>query len=1125
MTGQRTYKLMLPSFAVFLALLFFVLFFVVPFTQAENARQLESSTTLDLSQENWGQGKVFSLQSSWLFAWNVFTHDSSDKHQFTWHQVQVPGAWSDDSTKARAESASLPPVGYGTYYKKIRVPEDVPRVFMHLPDMASAYELWYNGEKLGGNGVIGKNKTQEAAGYLPRVYELRPRNGEIEIFITNSNHHYLWGGIWYAPRLTDESGVYKIRELPVLKAMTAGTLLLATSIFCFFMYLSRKQDAKILFFSLFCLAIGIRRLCMDERVLYMLNIFEWQTLQSMENITLYLMLPLFLSYFQFVFPQSVSKRLPALAWLCALPFCIAALFFQVQIYTSFNPYFQVVVLAFLPFILLGWGRAFRNKHKHSRMFGLSLLILVAAVINDMLNYSYIINTTNLTHMGVLAFVLFQLASLISRYLENFRAIEALSETLQEKNKALVQHDEFKDDFLASTSHELRMPLHGVAGLAKTVRISSPDLSMDSHNKIKLIESTAVRLGNLVNDILDMSSLKHGKLNIQMHPAYIEPLIESTILGLSPLINDKPISLDYKLEEGAGVVFADEQRLQQILYNLIGNAIKFTVEGYIKIDVRKRGSRVQVRITDSGIGMSSEQLKTAMQTYETHSQQAGSELRGSGLGLSITKMLIELHGGSLDIESEEGAGTVVTFTLQASGEVPSTSVENDSSLGSQPTPVAESSVVSDNSLTKEALIFYADDEEVNRELVSSQLLAAGYRVITFPDGQALLDRLELQDEESPELALLDWMMPGKDGLETCRSIRERYDASNLPVIMLTAKHQIHNIVQALNAGANDYLTKPYHEQELIARVSSQISVKRLLMAMIENEHLKVEVARHERQKQELNVSNQRLVKTLEASQENIILLNEDLDIVYANSGANTLLGTNALLGVGSTDSDNIEELALTNFVSTESIKALREYLNDIHSDQALVLELKHENKSVNTTVQTNDVEQDRFVSLILNDKPVSSDQETQGLLTSLTQEIAENRQRMEQIESTLLQLNGAVQPKEQSSLPGTASRRDETDPKELVVKTLRTALISWERYTHKTKAELAEESHCWRVYLDGVTAKTRTLDKYLNVNTLPAKPRWRAVIKTANYVLDHCELSQEDQQELSDLVQQLTQAYS
>ena len=115
--------------------------------------------------------------------------------------------------------------------------------------------------------------------------------------------------------------------------------------------------------------------------------------------------------------------------------------------------------------------------------------------------------------------------------------------------------------------------------------------------------------------------------------------------------------------------------------------------------------------------------------------------------------------------------------------------------------------------------------------------------------------------------------------------------------------------------------------------------------------------------------------------------------------------------------------------------------------------------------------------------------------------------MEQIETALGGLNTEV-PKKPPEVLATSKV---IDSKEMIVKTLRVSLLSWERYTHKTKAELAEESHCWRVYLDGTTAKTRTLDKYLSIKTLPTKPRWRAVIKTANYVLDHCEMSVEDQQ--------------
>jgi hypothetical protein len=129
--------------------------------------------------------------------------------------------------------------------------------------------------------------------------------------------------------------------------------------------------------------------------------------------------------------------------------------------------------------------------------------------------------------------------------------------------------------------------------------------------------------------------------------------------------------------------------------------------------------------------------------------------------------------------------------------------------------------------------------------------------------------------------------------------------------------------------------------------------------------------------------------------------------------------------------------------------------------------------------------------------------------------------MEHIESTLGQLSDdSVVSPIALQIPTV-----DVDSKELMVKALRTALISWERYSHKTKANLAEESHCWRVYIDGATAKTRTLDKYLSVQTLPAKPRWRAVIKTGNYVLDHCEMSEEDHRELEILIQQVSLAYS
>lgn len=1091
-----------------------------------------NSDVIDLRLNSWGGGDVHSLKGGWSFAWRAFTHVYDDQQINSWERVYVPGSWSQKSSEIPETQKLLSPKGYGTYYKEIRVPADLEKVYIYFPDMASAYELWSNGVRLGGNGIIATDKEHEKPAYLPRVYEFTPQNGRIKLFIKTSNYHYQWGGIWYAPQITDDSGVHLIRDIPILKAVAYSTMLLGTAVFCLLIFLSRPKDKKILFFSLFCFAIGIRRLSMDERVLYLLNRFDWQTLQATENITMYLMLPLFLSYFQLIFPQATSRRLPWLGWLTAIPFCIAVLILDVEIYATLNPYFQILLLIFVPFILYSWWRALKTKLKNAKVFGLSLFVFLFAVINDMLNYSYVINTTNLTHLGVLAFVLFQLTGLVRRYLKNFREIETLSTTLQEQNKSLIKLDEFKDDFLASTSHELRMPLHGIAGLAKTIKQESPSLSSGAQNRINLIESTAKRLGNLVNDILDISSMKHDKLSIQITPTYLSPLIESTIQSLSPLIKNKPITLDYDIDEDANQVLADEQRLQQILYNLIGNAIKFTEHGSVHIEAHRQGKQIQIQVTDSGIGISPDQLDMALKPFEMADNQSRNEIRGSGLGLSITRMLVELHKGILTLRSIEGEGTTAEFTLPIAELKPksvlkvseaehyeqevlgSINVSNDMSMS-----VPFTSEEDTKSLTKNALILYADDEEVNRELVASQLVAAGYQIEVFPDGRSLLEQLP---HSSPELILLDWMMPGKNGLEVCKEIRKQHDAYNLPVIMLTARHQVHDIVQALNAGANDYLTKPYHEQELIARVYSQVSVKRLLSASLENEQLKNEVQHQKNQKQQLNLSNLRLTNALDTSQENILLLNEDLDIVFANIGARSLMEIDdaELSGLSQSDLSH-SDIAISRYIDDESISQLNAHLNSDQTRSKLSLLLNTQSKAVRVSVQTTGSDNERFLSLILRSNDIKTATSTQVLLSSLTQELAENRQRMEQIESTLIQLNTD----EVVNLPEVSTYLPETDPKELVVQALRMTLITWERYTHKTKADLAEESHCWRVYIDGATAKTRTLDKYLSVKTLPAKPRWRAVIKTANYVLDHCELSEEDQQALTELIQKVNDAYS
>lgn len=1091
---------------------------------------------INLSDKSWGNGEIHTLAGNWDFYWGEFiASDTTSKQNGSPEDrattMSVPGAWN----AKKSTKDPFPPMGYASYRVTILVPESFTHLYLYMPDMASAYQLWSNGKQVGGNGSIGTSKSMETPAYLPKVMDVFPENGVIDLVIQTSNFHYQWGGIWYEPLITDDSGVFSIREKPLISATIFSSLLIGAAFFSMALFLSRRQDKKVLFFSLLSFNIGIRRLLTDERALYLFDWFDWSSLQAIENICVYLILPLFLYYFAACFPHEIKKYVPRLGALVAAPFCLAAMISEVHIYTRFNIPFQVTLVVLIPYVTYTYIQVYQAKRSGAKMFGFSLLIFALAVINDVLNYNYLIDTPNMIHFGALAFVFFQLALLIRRYLINFKTIETISAELTKRNQELVRLDEFKDEFLATTSHELRTPLHGIAGLAQLLRQEADNQSTSQRHKIDLIESTTKRLGTLVNDMLDFSSIKHGKLTLNTGSLHLTPLVESVIQTLRPLLKGKDVELSSHIDADACYVTADEHRLQQILFNLIGNAIKFTEHGSIRLTAERINTHVRITIQDTGMGIPADQVDLLFQPFEQYLKKGRKSNTGSGLGLSITHQLVKLHRGELNIRSEEDKGTHVEFTLpvaEAGQSRNSFTVQQEEDYEREvapvsPEPVSNAVDVQTFSVpeNKSALVYYADDEEVNCELVRSQLRKAGYQIMTFINGASLLRQLERQ---TPDLILLDLLMPGINGLETCKQIRNQFNQYQVPVMMLTARYQISDIVEALGAGANDYLIKPYHEKELLARVYSQLSVKRLWHASAENEQLKSELDRRDILELELTKANIRLQQALNITDENILLLNEDLDIVFANPSAAELLGQQETDMLGAT---------VTHYISPDSLEALRQFTHtDKVEEFSQNIQLIKNHHQLVASVKPFTENNEHYFAIILSESGSSSQADTRELLKNLTHELVNNRQRIDQIESALAQASKSndwpaeILNEDTTTPPGTITAMPEQEtpieePKEIVVRTLRTALIAWERYTHQSKADLAEQSRCWRVYIDGTTAKTRTLDKYLSIKTLPSKPRWRAVIKTANYVIDHCQLSAEDHDELTQLIQAVDDAYS
>ncbi len=394
----------------------------------------------------------------------------------------------------------------------------------------------------------------------------------------------------------------------------------------------------------------------------------------------------------------------------------------------------------------------------------------------------------------------------------------------EINQQLRHVDKLKDQFLANTSHELRTPLNGIVGLSESLL----ENTHNEHEKedIELIIASGRRLSNLVNDILDFSRLKEHDLQLQPKPVDIRAIADLCLRINRNMIREKKLLLINQIPDDIPYCYADENRLQQILQNLVANAIKFTHEGTITIDAVRVHDFVEILVSDTGIGIAKEKQEAIFSEFEQADGSIAREFGGSGLGLSISKYLVELHGGNIRVESELGKGAVFTFTIPVfTGDV-SLIAEKDKTVSGihhrEEQNIAPklrvATVTNGDDLTRRHILV-VDDEPVNLKVLQNHLERAGYRVTLANDGY---EALELIEQGGPfHLVLLDVMMPRITGHEVCQKIREKYLLTALPVIMVTAKNQINDLVEGLGFGANDYIVKPFSKDELLSRVKTQL----------------------------------------------------------------------------------------------------------------------------------------------------------------------------------------------------------------------------------------------------------------------------------------------------------------
>ncbi|MCY9692843.1 ATP-binding protein [Paenibacillus alginolyticus] len=420
-----------------------------------------------------------------------------------------------------------------------------------------------------------------------------------------------------------------------------------------------------------------------------------------------------------------------------------------------------------------------------------------------------------------------------------------SEENAKLNEQLRMADKLKDDFLANTSHELRNPLHGMLNIAQTVLDSDKHaLSDKSVQNLELMITVGRRMSFMLNDLLDLTRLKEGIVRLQVQSIQVQAVASGVFDMLHFMTDGKPIRLISEIPNEFPPVMADENRLIQILFNLVHNAIKFTNEGTITIWAAVKGGKAYISVADTGIGMDTETLQRIFKPYEQgDTGMTAAPGGGIGLGLGICKQLVELHGEALEVISAPGEGTVFTFALALSD---SSSVQLEMGAAStllsayMETGAAGSNIqygedtdTPSSRSTDRPIVLAVDDDPLNLKVLEDILTAKSFDIVAVTSGKEALSQL---NSRVWDLVITDVMMPHMSGYELTQAIRERYSSSELPILLLTARNNSEDIAAGFLAGANDYVVKPADTMELIARVRALTDVHRSM-----RERLRMEAA--------------------------------------------------------------------------------------------------------------------------------------------------------------------------------------------------------------------------------------------------------------------------------------------
>ncbi|WP_150270147.1 ATP-binding protein [Paenibacillus tepidiphilus] len=791
---------------------------------------------MDLTSCSFDDTSTYKLDGQWEFYWGKLLKPEAALFREAGQAVYqtVPSIWITPSEGTRSGR-----YGYATYRLTLALPADIPGFALKINNIRNASAVFVNGTALGASGIPSASEASSLPRNQPYTLEFEGRDGRAEILIHMSNFSYANGGIAESIRLGTPSAIETLQ----FRNRTYDIIMAAGFAFIGFYFigqgLQRKEDNASVQLALYCFNIVLYMLTHSEKLLlyYFPSIsYEWfSKLQLLSGVAGFYFVS---AYTRSLFPALYSRIFYRITLVYSLAFCTVMLLASVRFYSG-----AAGILVGFSFISVCYTFYVMAKAAWLRETGsLYLLIgVIAAIIFTLTVGANLFLGTDFYAIVPVSGPIFILAEALFLSARQGHAYE----TIKQLSQQLARKDRDKDEFLLKTSSELRTPLNAVINLSLSLyQGAGGPLSASQREDLRLILGTSRRLAFLVRDILDYEQIKEQRIVLHAKPVDIQSAASIAVEIFEFLNSKKSVRIKNRISPGKFIVEADEHRLMQIFFNLLDNALKFTDLGSVILEAEVRSGCVAVIVSDTGRGIAPQQLELIFRDYEQASESDSLERGGVGLGLPITRKLVELHGGRIAVSSEPGHGSSFTFTLPLVQEAAPTAEPASRELllsAVKPPPEA----ADDNWKYPQPgpqpaggggahapRILIVDDDYANLKALTNLLALENYMITSLRSGTEALELL--REDRNFDLCIIDVMMPEMSGFQLCRNIRRTYSPLDLPILMATAAQQLHLNEAAFRAGANDFIHKPYAWNDLKGRVQTLVQLRQSVSDRLSSE---------------------------------------------------------------------------------------------------------------------------------------------------------------------------------------------------------------------------------------------------------------------------------------------------